>query len=49
MLILVIANTVILAMNGLVDTDQSPYSDLNTVFTFAFTIDLFLKIFAFGV
>lgn len=49
MLILVIANTIILAMNGLVDTDSSPFTQLNTVFTFAFAADLFLKIFAFGI
>jgi len=49
MLLFVIANTVILAINGLVNTDNSPYSDLNTVFTFAFTIDLVLKVFAYGV
>jgi hypothetical protein len=49
MLLFVIANTVILAMNGLVNTDNPPYSTLNTVFTIAFTIDLILKIFAYGV
>lgn len=48
MLVLVIANTVILSMNGLVNTDQSPYSDMNTIFTFVFAADLILKVFAFG-
>ena len=49
MLILVIGNTIILAMNGLVNTDNPPYTQLNTFFTFSFAIDLFLKIFAFGI
>ncbi len=49
MLVMVLMNTAILSMNGLVDTDQSPYSDINTVFTFVFAIDLFLKIFAYGI
>jgi hypothetical protein len=49
MLLFVIANTVILAMNGLVDTEKEPYTTLNTVFTTAFTVDLVLKIFAFGI
>ena len=48
MLIFVLGNTIILAMNGLVDTDSSPYSTLNTIFTFVFALDLFIKIFAFG-
>ncbi len=48
MLVLVIVNTVILSMNGLVDTDQSPYAEMNTVFTFVFAADLVLKVFAFG-
>ena len=48
MLIFVLGNTIILAMNGLVDTDASPFSTLNTVFTFVFALDLFIKIFAFG-
>lgn len=49
MLLFVIANTVILTMNGLVNTDNPPYSTLNTVFTVAFTLDAVLKIFAYGV
>jgi len=49
MLFCVIANTVILSMNGFVNTDKSPYSDLNTVFTYIFTVDLVLKIFAYGI
>lgn len=49
MLILVIANTVILSMSGLVDTSQTPYAQLNTIFTFLFAADLLLKIFAFGI
>ena len=49
MLVIVIANTVILSMNGFVNTDLSPYSDINTAFTFLFTADLALKVFAFGI
>lgn len=49
MLILVIANTVILSMSGLVDTSQSPYAQLNTIFTFLFAADLLLKVFAYGI
>jgi hypothetical protein len=49
MLIIVLINTVIMSMNGLVDTDQSPYSDMNTIFTYVFAVDLFLKIFAYGI
>ena len=48
MLLLVILNTVMLSMNGLVDTEKAPYSDINLFFTFAFAIDLILKVFAFG-
>lgn len=49
MLFCVIANTVILSMSGFVSTDQSPYSDINTAFTFIFAVDLVLKIFAYGI
>jgi hypothetical protein len=49
MLLIVLINTVIMSMNGLVDTDQSPYSDMNTIFTYVFAVDLFLKIFAYGI
>jgi hypothetical protein len=49
MLLLVIANTVVLTLNGFVNTDEPPYSTLNKVFTIAFTVDLFLKIFAYGI
>jgi hypothetical protein len=49
MLIFVIANTVILSMSGLVDTSQTPYAQLNTIFTFLFAADLLLKVFAFGI
>lgn len=48
MLIMVIANTIILSMNGLVDTDKPPFTDLNTAFTFIFAADLVLKIIAYG-
>jgi len=49
MLICVIFNTVILAMNGFVNTDQAPYSTMNTFFTYIFTVDLVLKVFAYGI
>lgn len=49
MLICVIGNTIILSMSGFVNTDKSPYSDINEVFTFLFVIDLVLKIFAYGI
>lgn len=45
----VVANTILLSMTGLVNTDNPPYSTLNTIFTFVFTIDATLKIFAYGV
>jgi hypothetical protein len=35
-------------MNGFVNTDLSPYSNINTVFTFIFAADLMLKVFAYG-
>ena len=48
MLLLVIANTLILSLNGTVDTSQSPYQELNTMFSMAFAVDLILKVFAYG-
>jgi hypothetical protein len=48
MLFIVAVNTIILAMNGFVNTDQAPYSTLNTIFTFIFAADVALKITALG-
>ncbi len=48
MLTIVICNTLIMSLNGIVDTDLPPYSTFNTIFTFAFIIDLVLKIFSYG-
>lgn len=49
MILTVIGNTVILALNGFVNTDNPPFSDINTSFTIIFAIDLVLKVFAYGV
>ena len=49
MLFMVIANTVTLSLNGLVNTQSQVLTQLNLVFTIVFTIDLVLKVFAFGV
>ena len=47
-LLLVILNTVTMAMSGFVDIDTSPYIYINQAFTVAFTIDVAIKIFAYG-
>lgn len=49
MIIIVIGNTVILSLNGFVNTDDPPFSTINTAFTFIFAVDLVLKVFAYGV
>lgn len=48
MLLLVLANTLTLSLNGLVDTTSPIFSNINTAFTISFTVDLSLKIFAYG-
>lgn len=48
MLCLVLANTIILSLNGLVDTSTSTFVTLNTFFTIAFAVDLSLKLFSYG-
>lgn len=48
MLLLVLANTVIMCLNGLVDSNSSAINALNLVFTYAFTIDVTLKLVAYG-
>lgn len=48
MLVLVLANTITLSLNGLVDTSNQIFLNLNTVFTISFAIDLGLKIFSYG-
>jgi len=47
-LVLVLLNTVTMAMSGFVDTDQPPYSYISQTFTIAFTLDLAIKVFAYG-
>ena len=37
-----------MSISGFVSTDQSPYSDINQVFSFIFMADLAIKIFAYG-
>lgn len=48
MLLLVLANTVTLSLNGLVDTSNTIFVNTNTAFTISFAIDLGLKIFSYG-
>ena len=48
MLLLVIANTLTLSLNGIVDTSKEEFVTLNVVFTIVFAIDLGLKVFAYG-
>lgn len=48
MLMLVLANTVILSLNGLVNTTSTALTNLNFAFTIIFAVDLGLKIFAYG-
>jgi hypothetical protein len=48
MLSLVLANTVILSLNGLVNTTSTALTNLNFAFTIMFAVDLGLKIFAYG-
>lgn len=48
MLLFVLANTITLAMNGLVDTSNEIFIKLNMTFTLTFAIDLGLKIFSYG-
>ena len=48
MLLLVIANTLTLSLNGIVDTTQPEFIKMNMAFSIAFAIDLVLKIFAYG-
>jgi hypothetical protein len=37
-----------MALSGMVNTDNPPYSTINTVFTFIFIMDLVLKMIAYG-
>lgn len=48
MLCLVLANTIVLSMNGLVDTSSTNFVTLNTFFTISFAVDLGLKLFSYG-
>ena len=49
MLIVVLLNTLLMSLNGYVQTDASPYSDINETFTFIFVTDVTLKITAYGI
>ena len=48
MLIIVLINTVMMSLSGFVNTDESPYSNINFTFTNLFVVDLGIKIFAYG-
>lgn len=48
MLLLVIANTVTLSLNGIVDTSRDEFIKLNYAFTVIFAADIALKIFSYG-
>lgn len=48
-LLIVFLNTALMTLNGYIDTDLSPYSYINEAFTIIFIIDLFLKVFAYGI
>lgn len=48
MLLLVIANTVILSLNGFVDSENFYLQILNQVFTYSFAVDVSLKLIAYG-
>lgn len=48
MLAIVLLNTLVMAMDGLVNTDNDPYYSINTTCTYLFTADIALKIIAYG-
>ena len=48
MLLFVIGNTITLSLNGLVDTETELFTNMNSVFSIIFTIDVSCKIIAFG-
>jgi hypothetical protein len=48
MLLIVMLNTTLMAMNGYISTDVPPYNYINQTFTYLFIADLSLKIFAYG-
>lgn len=47
-LIVVLLNTLLMSLNGYVQTDSPPYSNINETFTFIFVADVTLKIIAYG-
>lgn len=49
MLVVVLLNTLLMALNGYVQTDSPPYSYINEAFTFLFVADVTLKILAYGI
>lgn len=48
MLILVLANTIVLSLTGLVDSDIIELKILNSIFTYSFALDVSLKLIAYG-
>ena len=49
MLVVVLFNTLLMALNGYLPTDSSPYSNINQAFTFIFVTDVTFKILAYGI
>lgn len=48
-LLIVMANTILMAMSGFVNTDGDPYSTISLAFSILFAIDLGVKVFAYGI
>lgn len=48
MLVVVLVNTVLMSLTGLVNTDQNPYAMINSVCSYFFMSDLALKLIAYG-
>jgi len=49
MLTVVLLNTLLMALNGYIQTDNPPYVYINEAFTFIFVTDVTLKILAYGI
>ena len=49
MLLIVLANTALMSMSGLVNTDSEPYVTISLAFTIVFALDLSVKVFAYGI
>jgi hypothetical protein len=48
MLFMVIANTIVLCLSGYIDSNSPILQMLNNIFTYIFTVDVTLKIIAYG-